>query len=124
KRKLGFQGYFDLYNIPFEHITMYDFSKKKSPLKPNGMNRGPNIFDFLSKNRIQYFGSDPDKKEEENRDDLIAAIEEEEIDFAFSYWPGLDGLLHSVGNQSPEVPKRLRMYEEWVKKVMQAAQDH
>jgi hypothetical protein len=124
KRKLGFKGYFDLYNIPFQHIALYDFSEKKSPLKPMGMNRGPNIFDFLEKNKISYFGSDPDKKEEENRDDLIAAIKSEEIDFAFSYWPGLDGLLHNVGNQSPEVPKRLRMYEAWVDRVMEAARNH
>lgn len=124
KKQLGYKGYFDLYNIPFKHIHLYDFSEKKSPLKPNGMNRGPNIFDFLVENRINYFGSDPDKTEEENRDDLIRSIKSEQIDFAFSYWPGLDGLLHSVGNQSPEVPKRLRMYEEWVDRVMEAAREH
>ncbi|MBA4149810.1 MAG: alkaline phosphatase family protein [Verrucomicrobia bacterium] len=124
RKKLGFEGYFDLYNIPFEHIALYDFSEKKSPLKPNGMNQGLNIFDFLVKNRINYFGSDPDKTEVENRDDLITAIEGEKIDFSFSYWPGLDGLLHNVGNQSPEVPKRLRMYEEWLEKVMEAAREH
>src|ERR1044071_393703 len=38
KRRMNFQGYFDLYNIPFEHISMFDFSEKKSPLKPRGMN--------------------------------------------------------------------------------------
>ncbi len=124
RKKLGFQGYFDLYNIPFKHITLYDFSEKKSPLKPKGMNRGPNIFDFLHQSGINYFGSDPDKGEEENRDDLIKAIKSEKIDFSFSYWPGLDGLLHNVGNQSPEVPKRLRMYEEWIDQVMEAARGH
>jgi hypothetical protein len=124
KQKLGFQGYFDLYNIPFKHITLYDFSEKKSPLKPGGMNRGPNIFDFLQSQEIPYFGSDPDKTEEENRDALIQAIRREEIDFSFSYWPGLDGLLHSVGNESPAVPERLRMYEEWVEQVLEAAADH
>lgn len=124
KRKLGFKGYFDLYNIPFEHITLYDFSEKKSPLKPGGMNRGINIFDLLERNGISYFGSDPDKTEEENRDDLLSAIAGEKIDFSFSYWPGLDGLLHNVGNQSPEVSLRLRMYEQWIDQVMQTARKH
>ncbi|MEO5803101.1 MAG: alkaline phosphatase family protein, partial [Verrucomicrobiota bacterium] len=122
--QLGFQGYFDLYNIPFEYISLYDFSEKKSPLKPKGMNYGGNIFDFLEQNKIEYFVSNPDKTEPQNRDDLIAAIKSERVDFSFSYWPGLDGLLHSVGNLSPEIPKRLRMYEQWVDRVLAAARGH
>ena len=124
RRQLRFEGYFDLYNIPFEHIALYDFSEKKSPLKPNGMNRGPNIFDFLAQNRIAYFGSDPDKNESQNYQALLEAIQSERIDFSFSYWPGLDGLLHRVGNQSPEIPKRLRFYESWIENVLAAARGH
>src|SRR5690606_32462734 len=40
------------------------------------------------------------------------------------YWPGLDGLLHSVGNQSPEVPARLRQYEEWINNLLATAEAH
>ena len=47
KVQLKFRGYFDLYNIPFKYIHLFDFTEKKSPLKPGGMNRGPNIFDVL-----------------------------------------------------------------------------
>jgi hypothetical protein len=61
KRQLNFRGYFDLYNIPFKHISLYDFTEKKSPLKPGGMNRGPNIFDFLTRRHIPYFVSEPDQ---------------------------------------------------------------
>jgi hypothetical protein len=122
--KLNFEGYFDLYNIPFKYITLYDFSEKKSPLAPNGMNRGTNIFDFLVENKISYFVSDTKKTEAQNRDALIDSIRSEKIDFAFSYWPGLDGLLHSVGNLSPEIPKRLRMYEQWIEKVLAVAHEH
>lgn len=121
---LKFEGYFDLYNIPFRHISLYDFSEKKNPLLPKGMNRGGNIFDFLEEHRISYFVSDTGKTEEQNRDALIHAIERETIDFSFSYWPGLDGLLHSVGNDSPEVPARLRMYQQWIDKVLKHAREH
>ena len=124
KKHLGFEGYFDLYNIPFKHIAEYDFSEKKSPLLPRGMNRGGNIFDFLEAEKIEYFVSNPDVSEEANRDDLKARIEKEDIEFAFCYWPGLDGLLHRVGNDSPLVPERLRMYEQWIGQVMAAAQGH
>jgi len=124
RRRLRFQGYFDLYNIPFEYITLYDFSEKKSPLKPQGMNRGPNIFDFLHGKGINYFSSDPDLLEEQNYPRLLSAISQGKIDFAFSYWPGLDGLLHSVGNQSPQVPAKLRSYEQWIAKVVEIAKEH
>ncbi|SKA93241.1 Predicted pyrophosphatase or phosphodiesterase, AlkP superfamily [Prosthecobacter debontii] len=114
KKKLGFKGYFDLYNIPFEHIDRFDFTEKKSPLQPKGMNRGTNIFDTLQEKEVPHFVSDPNQSEEANRDALAAHIEASDIDFAFMYWAGLDGLLHRVGNDSPEVPAKLRVYEEWI----------
>jgi hypothetical protein len=124
KRKLNFRGYFDLYNIPFKYISLYDFTEKKSPLKPGGMNRGPNIFDFLTRRHIPYFVSDPDLSERQNLDRLLEQIEAEEIDFAFMYWPGLDGLLHMVGNQSPEISARLRIYEKWLGELLEVAKQH
>jgi hypothetical protein len=124
KRKLNFQGYFDLYNIPFDYISLYDFTEKKSPLKPGGMNRGPNIFDFLTHRHIPHFVSDPDRTERENLDMLLAQVSDEDIDFAFMYWPGLDGLLHSVGNQSPEIGGKLRHYEKWVEELLARAKGH
>ncbi len=122
--QLKFRGYFDLYNIPFRHIHLFDFTEKRSPLQPGGMNQGSNIFDFLTGNHIPYFVTDTAQSEEQNLTNLIAAIESEKIDFAFQYWAGLDGLLHHVGNQSPEVPARLRIYEQWIDQVMAAARRH
>lgn len=124
KSQLGFRGYFDLYNIPFRYISMFDFTEKKSPLRPGGMNRGPNIFDFLEERTIPYFVSDPARTEEENRDALIERIHAESIEFSFLYWPGLDGLLHMVGNDSPQVPAKLRVYEGWIDQILAAAKDH
>lgn len=124
KRRLNFRGYFDLYNIPFEHIHLYDFTERKSPLRPGGMNQGPNIFDFLAQRHIPYFVSDPDRTEEENREFLKRQVSAESVDFAFMYWPGLDGLLHSVGNDSPEIAPRLRRYEEWIHDMIATAHSH
>jgi len=124
KVQLKFRGYFDLYNIPFRYIHLFDFTEKRSPLQPGGMNRGPNIFDLLTDRRIPYFVTDTLQSEEQNRDDLLAAIEAERIDFAFQYWAGLDGLLHRVGNQSPEVTARLRLYETWIEQLLEAARAH
>jgi len=124
KARLGFRGYFDLYNIPFKYISLFDFTEKKSPLQPKGMNAGANIFDFLTENEVPYFVTDTAQSEESNRDALIAEINSERIDFAFQYWAGLDGLLHHVGNDSPTVPAKLRVYDEWIGQVMAAAREH
>jgi len=121
---LNFRGYFDLYNIPFQHISLFDFTEKKSPLRPGGMNRGPNIFDFLEERQIPYHVSSPELTEEANRDALLDEVSRERIDFAFVYWPALDGLLHRVGNDSPEVPPQLRRYEQWIQGILQAARRH
>lgn len=124
KHRLNFRGYFDLYNIPFEHISLYDFTEKKNPLKPGGMNQGPNIFDFLTRRHIPYFGSDPEKSERRNFEALKENIENESIDFAFIYWPELDGLLHRVGNDSPEIAPKLRSYEQSIQELLAAAEAH
>jgi predicted AlkP superfamily pyrophosphatase or phosphodiesterase len=124
KTKLNFRGYFDLYNIPFEHIACFDFAEKKSPLRPGGMNRGPNIFDYLEEHRIAYHVSDPNRTEEASLAALIDDINSEKIDFAFLYWPGLDGLLHNVGNLSPEIGVKLREYETWINQLMVASRAH
>jgi hypothetical protein len=124
KQRLNFRGYFDLYNIPFKYISLYDFTEKKSPLRPEGMNCGANIFDYLEKRHIPYNVSDPARTEEENLSALIEQIRRERVDFAFLYWPALDGLLHRVGNDSPEIPQRLRLYEEMIEKLVSSARSH
>jgi predicted AlkP superfamily pyrophosphatase or phosphodiesterase len=124
KAKLKFKGYFDLYNIPFRHISLFDFTEKKSPLRPGGMNRGANIFDFLERRGISYHVSEPTAGEENNYNALLDDIQTGQIDFAFAYWPELDGLLHRVGNQSAEVPAKLRSYEKWIRNVVDTASRH
>jgi hypothetical protein len=124
QRPLKFRGYFDLYNIPFEYISLFDFSEKKSPLRPGGMNRGGNIFDFLEIHNIPYHVSDPANSETENLTNLIGEIRLEQVDFAFVYWPDLDGLLHMVGNKSAEVPAKLRVYEQRLEQLLTHAHEH
>jgi len=123
KLQLGFRGYFDLYNIPFEHISLFDFSEKKSPLGPGGMNRGTNIADFLKESKIAHHISDPTLCEAENFDKVQADVKAGRIDFAFVYWPDLDGLLHRVGNQSAEISPKLRGYEARIRQLLTAAKE-
>ncbi len=124
KGQMRFRGYFDLYNIAFQHIALFDFAEKASPLKPGGLNRGPNIFDYLEESDIPYYVSAPERAEEANLAELLKEVRSERIDFAFLYWPGLDGLLHQVGNQSPEIAIKLLNYEAWIERVLAEAREH
>jgi hypothetical protein len=124
KRQMNFRGYFDLYNIPFRHISLFDFTERKSPLQPGGLNRGPNIFDFLHTGGIPYHVSAPERPEEANLATLLRDIQSEQIDFAFLYWPGLDTLMHSVGNAAAQVGVKLRQYEEWLARLCAVGQKH
>jgi hypothetical protein len=124
KSFLKFEGYFDLYNIPFPYIDLFDFSEKKSPLKPRGMNRGTNIFDFLEGGGIHYHVSDPARAETENLAAIREDVQREAIDFAFVYLPDLDGLLHMVGNDSPRIPQKLNGYQEQIADLLAVAQQH
>jgi hypothetical protein len=121
---MGFRGYFDLYNISFRHISRFDFTEKKSPLQPGGMNRGPNIFDFLEAEQIPYHVSEPARGEVGNLQAMQADIAAERIDFGFLYWPELDGLMHRVGNAAPEVPAKLARYEAQLAELMATARQH
>jgi len=121
KAQLKFRGYFDLYNIPFKHISLFDFTEKKSPLRPGGMNRGTNISDFLTQSGIAHHVSDPTRSEAENYDAMLKDVKTGRIDFGFVYWPELDGLLHREGNQSPEISPKLRGYEERILRLLEAA---
>ncbi|HIG30454.1 MAG TPA: nucleotide pyrophosphatase [Verrucomicrobiales bacterium] len=122
KWKLGFEGYFDLFNVPFNDLPEFDFNERKSPLKPGGINCGLSIVDHLEELNIPHHVSDPDKSENEDHRDLLQAIDSGNIDFAFSYWPCLDGLLHRVGNDSPLIPQKLAEYESWLKQIQVATQ--
>jgi hypothetical protein len=124
KRLLGFGGYFDLYNIPFGDISLFNFTERRSPLRPGGLNCGQNIFDYLTEEGIAYHVSRPEEGEQANLTSIIGEIEGERIDFAFVYWPGLDGLMHRTGNDSPAVPAKLRQYEAWIEQLLAAAQAH
>lgn len=121
---LGFKGYFDLYNLSFRHMPEFDFTEKKNPLQPGGMNRGTNIFDDLAKRGIPYHVSVPARGESGNLQALKDDIAKENIDFAFLYWPDLDGLMHRVGNDSPEVPAKLQRYEEQIADLLDVAHRH
>jgi len=95
----------------FEYISLYELQRKEEPaLQPGGMNRGPNIFDYLEKNRIAYHVSAPRfGRRKKISSALMSEIDAERIDFRVSLWPGLDGLLHREAESIPGGAGKLRV---------------
>ncbi len=120
-RALGFTGYFQLYNLPFRFIGLFDYCEKNDIFKPGGMNRGDNIFDLLERKGVSYHVSDWHDNEEDNLAACKQAIVNEDIDFAFLYMASMDGLLHQVGKDSEKVDEKLRWYEEELGKLLTVA---
>ncbi|RMH59170.1 MAG: nucleotide pyrophosphatase [Zetaproteobacteria bacterium] len=124
KKAYGFTGYFQLYNVPFRYIHLFDYCEKRDIFKPGGMNRGKNIFECLEQAGVRYHVSDWHLGEEENFSRLHRDIERGEVTFAFLYLAQLDALLHRVGKESDKVDQKLAEYEQALRKVLAHAARH
>jgi hypothetical protein len=122
KKILGYNGYFQLYAMPFQYIHLFDYSEKRDLYKPGGLNSGhQNIFDLAAERKIAFHVSDWRLSDEENFARCQEAVEQEELDFAYVYSGGLDGFLHVKGPDSPEVGPKLKYYEEKIRRLYESA---
>ena len=124
KRLYGYTGYFQLYNIPFESVDKFDYCEKKDLFVPGGMNRGDNIFDYLTRAGVPYHVSDWRDTEENNLKAIKRDLEQGKIRFALMYMAAMDALLHEVGKESPLVDKKLAWYEQQLEEVLRTATAH
>jgi hypothetical protein len=121
KRIYGYDGYFQLYNMPFEHLHLFDYCEKRDLFKPGGINRGTSIFDDLHEAGVDYHVSDWRHSETTNLDALKLELERGKIKFAFLYLAEMDSLLHRAGKASAEVDAKLEWYETALRDVLVTA---
>lgn len=124
KRLYGYTGYFQIYNVPFEYVDKFDYCEKKDLFVPGGMNRGDNIFDYLSRAGVPYHVSDWRDTEENNLKAIKRDLEQGKIRFALMYMAAMDALLHEVGKESPLVDNKLTWYEQQLEDVLRTAAAH
>ena len=121
KRVHGFTGYFQLYNMPFDRLHLFDYTEKKNIFEKGGINGGqPTIFDYLREHRIPHFRSES-YSERKTIDSLLRAIETGEIVFAYLFLGSLDAVLHAHGTTSPRVPEKLEWYEAELSRILECA---
>lgn len=118
----GFTGYFQIYNVPFQYLPLFDYTEKRDLYQPGGINNGiPTIFDHLRAREIPFHMSDWRASEQNNVRALKQALDEGTIEFAYLYFAAMDGLLHSNGTRSPRVAEKIRWYERQLRDVIDQA---
>lgn len=120
----GFTGYFQIYNMPFEHLHHFDYTEKRDIFEPGGINGGfPTIFDYLREKGIPNHRSDWHLSESENLDTALQIIDHGGIRFAYIYLGALDGILHNEGKRGAGVARKLEWYQERLRPIITRAQE-
>lgn len=123
KRAHGITGYFQIYNMPFEHLHRFDYTEKRDIFEPGGINGGcPVIFDTLRERGVHYHRSDWHTGEEKNLDAAARAIDAKDLSFAFVYLAALDGVLHREGKYGDGVARKIQWYERRIRELVQRAE--
>jgi hypothetical protein len=118
----GYTGYFQLYNVPFEHLPHFDYSEKKDIYRPGGIAGGQRtVFDHLRDAGVPFALSDWRLSEGVNLERLEAELREGRPRFAYLYLAHMDGVMHEHGPGSPHVDRKLAWYEERIRRVLDLA---
>ncbi len=120
-RAYGFSGYFQLYNLPFDILPLFDYAEKHDIFRPGGINRGASIFDELAQMGLCHHVSNWRRSEAENVEALAGAVRQGDIRFAFLYTAGLDALMHEHSKDAPQVDDKLRWYQAQIEHILTLA---
>ncbi len=118
----GWRGYFQLYNMPFEHLQLFDYSEKKDIYQPGGILAGvPTFLDDFRARGIPFFLSDWRLPERENLRRLHEALEAGQVRFAYLILGALDGVMHQWGPGTEAADHKVRDYDRWLRDLVSAA---
>jgi predicted AlkP superfamily pyrophosphatase or phosphodiesterase len=119
----GYTGYFQIYNVPFKYLPLFDYSEKSDLYQAGGINSGvTTIFDYLREHQIPFHLSDWRASETVNLQACRAALEKGQISFAYLYLANLDGILHQHGLQKGAAAEKVQWYERELSDLIKIAQ--
>jgi len=122
KKRCGFTGYFQLYAVPFKHLHLFNYAEQKRIWEPNGLPIGKTIFDRMTQAGIPYYAHNSDVGDETRLANLTAHIKQQTIDFAYCSLGKLDGLMHAVGNDHPDIDQLMQWYDEKLRALIATAE--
>lgn len=106
-----FSGYFQVYNVPFKYLPIFDYAEKNSIWKPGGLNEGKSIFDYMAKGGVKYYVPSGYNSDEFNIAELKKSISEYSPELAYITLGKLDGLMHHVGKCGDKVDELMKWYD-------------
>jgi len=119
---LGFNGYFNLYNVPFDRLPYLDYTERKDLYEKGGIIEGQDtIFDRLREERIDFVLADWRQSEAANTAAVAKAIESGAVDFAYLYLARLDGIMHMSGPDDSAAAAHIRSYEQTILRLFDLA---
>ena len=123
RRYYGYTGYFQIYNMPFRYLPLFDYSEKRDLYQPHGINSGATtIFDDLRNNEIPFYLSDWRRPESENLASLQTALAEGAVSFAYLYLAAMDADLHAHGTDSPLIANKIAWYDGQLRQILALAE--
>lgn len=122
----GHSGYVQLYNVPFEHLPLFDYVEKKWMWGvSNGLAIGPSIFDHLLKNKIPFYVKPSvTVSDEEQWEEVKEKIRKKSISFAYLFLGALDATMHAHGTSGPAVDALLKQYDKQIRDLVHLAKEH
>lgn len=114
----GYTGYFQIYSMPFDRITHFNYSEKRDLFQPGAFTKVKSIFDYLKEEGINYFRTDWRKNEEDAFLDFKQSLKKSH-QFYFLYFAELDGVQHMETKEGLSVPGRLDLYKERIQELIQ-----
>lgn len=117
-RKMGWNGYFQLYSTPFHRLPLLDYTEKRDIYEPGGILGGqPAIFEFWKQTGVPWMRSDWRAGDEANVRALAGSLNEGRIRLAYLFNAGLDAVMHAhttSGNRTDQAFLRL---EGWLREL-------
>lgn len=123
-KKLRYTGYFNIYNMPFSLLPLYDYTEKRDLYQEGGINSGsPTIMDYARAQHIDFFLANWKASERDNLAALKEVIQDPQraCSFAYLYMASMDAILHTYGKTHEEVAKKMRWYEEQLDNLLEVA---
>ncbi len=126
RRKLGYTGYFNIYNMPFKLLPYFDYTEKRDLYQRGGINNGcPTIMDYARDNQVDFFLSDWQASETENLFALKEALldSNRKVTFAYLYLASMDAILHQYGTKAVQVDEKIAWYEQQLRALLATANE-
>ncbi len=120
----GFSGYYQLYNVPFQHMPLFDYAERNWIWGTrNSIPGARSIFELMLDKQIPFYVKEASAvTEEEQWQAARQKIQQQEIRFAYLLLGKVDGLMHQLGTEHLQVDRQIELYNCQIQRLIYEAQ--